>query len=126
MTRKEKILYQQIHPLKLLVDVSTGLTTTYLAWHHDIFWFAVLFLIPSIIATVLVIKFADLERLKQSSFGKYVAGFMTPAIEAIRLAGQVIMWVAAWIHLPMIIAIGALIIIGGWLKGKLHRSISAK
>jgi hypothetical protein len=35
MTPKEKILYHQIHPLKLLTDGTTGLLALYFFWRHD-------------------------------------------------------------------------------------------
>jgi len=119
MTLKEKMLYHQIHPLKLLVDISTSLLTSFFAWHHNVTWFLILFLIPSVIITVLLITYADLDRLKNSDFGRYIRVYMTRGIEAIRFGGQIIIWVAAWFHSPIFILIGALIIIGGWLNGKL-------
>ncbi|MDL1898873.1 hypothetical protein FBQ82_21740, partial [Anaerolineae bacterium CFX7] len=65
MTFKEKMLYHQIHPLKLLTDISIGVfVTPYLLWQHNIFWFLILFLLPSVIVTFLLIKFADLEKQK--------------------------------------------------------------
>jgi hypothetical protein len=121
MTSKEKMLYHQIHPLKLLVDISTSLLTTYFAWRHQIVWFLILFLIPSVIVTILLIRYADLNRLKDSRPGKYVKVYMTRTIEVIRFTGQIVMWVAAWFHLPVFIAAGVLIIIGGWLNGKLFK-----
>ena len=121
MTSEEKILYHQIHPLKLSVDIGTSLLTTYFAWQHNIVWFLVLFLLPSIVATMALIKFADLERLKTSSFGNYIEKYMTRRIEIIRFAGQIIMWVSAWFHLPILIAIGASVIIAGWLNGLLFK-----
>jgi len=124
MTSKEKMLYHQIHPLKLFVDISTSLLTTYFAWQHNVTWFLILFLIPSVIITILLIKYADLDRLKNSDFGKYVGVSMTRTIEAIRFGGQIIMWVAAWFHLPILIAVGILTIIAGWLNGKFFKRIS--
>jgi hypothetical protein len=121
MTFEEKILYHQIHPLKLSVDIGTSLLTTYFAWQHNIVWFLVLFLIPSIVATMVLIKFADLERLKTSSFGKYIEKYMIRPVEIIRFAGQIIMWVSAWFHLPILIAIGVSVIIAGWLNGLLFK-----
>lgn len=121
MILKEKMLYHQIHPLKLFVDISTSILTTYFAWQHNIVWFLMLFLIPSVIVTVLLIKYADLDRLKNSAVGKYVGLYMTRAIETIRMGGQIIMWVAAWFHFPILIAIGVLVIIGGWLNGHLFK-----
>jgi hypothetical protein len=121
MTSKEKLLYHQIHPLKIGVDVTTSLITTYFAWHHNVVWFLILFIIPSIIITILLIRYADIERLKDSAFGKYVGQHMTKAIEAIRFAGQIVMWSAAWFHLPLLIVVGFFIIIGGWLNGQFYK-----
>ena len=91
MTAKEKILYHQIHPLKLFVDVLTSALTTYFSWHHNVIWFSILFLIPSIIVTIILVKYADLNYLKNSDFGKYINVYMTKAIEAIRFSGQIVM-----------------------------------
>ncbi len=121
MTSKEKMLYHQIHPLKLFVDISTSLLTTYFAWQHNVVWFLMLFLIPSVIITILLIKYADIERLKNSDFGRYIGIYITRTIEAVRFGGQIIMWIAAWFHLPILIAVGVLVIIGGWLNGKFFK-----
>jgi hypothetical protein len=119
MTFREKKLYHQIHPLKLLADISTGFFTTYLLWQHNVSWFLILFLLPSVIISILLIHFANLEQIKNSRFGKYIATFMTSSIEAIRLSGQICMWIAAWYHLVVLIALGLLIIFGGWCYGLL-------
>jgi|GEM_PF-1085867 len=117
MTQQEKLLYHQIHPLKLCVDISTGFFTTYLCWQHNVGWFLILFLLPSVIATFLIIRFINLQPLKDSRFGRYIQKYMSPIIQLIRFLGQIIMWVAAWYHLPLAIAAGFLIIIAGWLNG---------
>lgn len=117
MTFAEKKLYHQIHPIKLAVDISTGFFTTWLLWQHDVRWFLILFLPPSIVTTILLIRFANLERLKNSAFGRYVAKFMTSTMEAVRFSGQIIMWLAAWYHMPLLIGLGLVVIIGGWCYG---------
>jgi hypothetical protein len=117
VTFKEKYLYHQIHPLKLMVDFSTGFTTTYLAWQHNTTLFLVLFLLPSVIITLLLFKYADLERFKNSPLGTYIKKHMTSTIELIRFAGQIIMWIAGWLHLPVLIAIGFFVIAGAWCNG---------
>ena len=119
MTFAEKKLYHQIHPLKLSVDICSGILTTYLSWQHDIFWFLILFLLPSVIVSILTIKYADLEKLKNSGFGKYIEKYMTTSIEVIRIVGQIIIWTAGWYHLAIIMIIGFLIIIGAWCNGLL-------
>ena len=57
--------------------------------------------------SAVVLRFADLERLKHSPFGRYIRQFMTRRIEAWRFAGQVVMWVGAWYHQFWLIAAGA-------------------
>lgn len=118
MTRAEKILYHQIHPLKLAVDISSGLFTTYLMWvHYSLWWTLLIAFLPSIVVSLLIIRFANLETYKNSKFGNYLRMYMTRIIEAIRLTGQIVMWAAAWMHLPWLIVIGFLIIVAGWMNG---------
>ena len=124
MTFKDKKLYHQIHPLKLLVDISTGFFTTYLAWEHNIFWFLITFFVPSVVISLLLVQFANLEPLKNSHLGKYIERYMTSTIEFIRISGQILMWVAAWYHLPLLIVIGFLIIVAGWCNGLLFKKFN--
>ncbi|WP_295793988.1 hypothetical protein [Mucilaginibacter sp.] len=124
MNLKEKLLYQQIHPFKLIVDFGTGFYTTYLMWQHQLCTFAILFLLPSIIATLILIRFADLEQLKKTRFGKYVEMHMTKKLEALRFSGQIMMWAAAWYHLPLPITIGFLTILLGWAMGLFSSTLS--
>jgi len=121
MTFKEKKLYHQIHPLKLFVDISTGILTTYLLWQHNIIWFCILFFLPSVLISLVLVKFTNLYPLKNSKLGKYIEKYMTSVIEAIRITGQIIMWVAAWYHVTIFVLVGFLIIIGGWLNGVLFK-----
>ncbi len=121
MNFNEKKLYHQIHPLKLCTDISTGLLTTYLLWAHNVVWFLLLFLLPSVIISLLLVKFADLEKQKNSAFGNYISKYMTANFEAIRITGQIMMWIAAWFHLIVFIIIGFIIIIGGWLNGLMFK-----
>ena len=64
-----------------------------------------------------LIRFANLEEYKESSFGKYVRKYMTRRIEAIRLAGYAVMAIGAWAHLIWLIPLGLLIILLGWIRG---------
>lgn len=121
MTLKEKKLYHQIHPLKLVVDISSGLFATYLLWQHNTNWFLILFLLPSIIVSLLLVKLVNFENLKNSKLGKYIQKYMTLSIETVRLGGQIVMWIAGWYHLTFLIGIGFLIIFGDWCNGLLFK-----
>jgi len=117
MNAAEKIAYHQLHPLKLATDVASGLAATWLFWLHAVVPALALSLPPSIVASALVMRFADLERIKQSRAGRYVGAMMTRTVEAERLTGQAVMWVGAWQHQPLTIGLGALVIVLAWLVG---------
>lgn len=124
MTFEEKVLYHQIHPAKLIVDFGTGFYTTWLAWGHQLGAFALLFFLPSIGITVVLVKFAGLERLKNSPPGKYIQKYMTKKVEAARFLGQITMWVAGWYHFPVVIAMGLIIILTAWANGYIRAKLS--
>jgi hypothetical protein len=67
----EKNLYQQIHPLRLAVDWSSGFAACYLFWQQEIAGGLIVAFIPSLFASMIVMRFVDLERTKNSAFGRY-------------------------------------------------------
>jgi hypothetical protein len=42
---------------------------------------------------------------------------MTPAMQALRLAGTLPMVYGAWVHQPLAIAFGLLVVLFGWFRG---------
>jgi hypothetical protein len=117
MKTGEKILYHQIHPLKLGTDVLFAFVSLYYFWQHQLVLALVLHFAPPIVASVLVIAFINLEPQRQSAFGQYVKRTMTHAIEAIRLGGDIVMVLGAWYHSWPLMALGLLIVIGAWFSG---------
>jgi hypothetical protein len=119
MNRGDKILYHQIHPLKLGTDILSVVVSLYFFWEHQLLIALVLHIAPPIIASFLVISFADLERQRQSAFGRYVKRMVTHTVldEAIRLSGDIVMVFGAWYHSWVVIVLGFAIIVGSWLKG---------
>lgn len=71
--------------------------------------------IPSILVSIIVIKYENLEKLKQSSFGNYIQRFMTKDMEIVRFIGFAIMILGAWFHLLWLIFFGLIIILAGWI-----------
>jgi hypothetical protein len=117
MTRADKLLYHQLHPLKLLTDFATSFLSTWLAWEGRFAAAAGWAFLPSIAVTVALVLLVDLEPYKRSVLGHYVGSFMTRRIEALRLLGQVVMWLGAALHVPWSIPLGFLVIVYGWLRG---------
>jgi hypothetical protein len=117
MQPKDRYLYHQIHPAKLAADIAAGFASLIPFWQHRLWLGLAVAVLPCVIASALVLRFADLEPLEHSSFGAYVGRHMTPAMQALRLAGFVVMALGAWYHAPLAIQLGVLVVLAGWLKG---------
>src|SRR5262245_3601153 len=122
MDLAEKVLYHQIHPAKLAADITSSFLSTYLLWRRRFGLAMLIAFAPAILASALVLRFADLERLKQSPFGRYIRQFMTRRIEAWRFAGQIVIWLGAWYHQFWLIPAGIAAIIAAWMSGRWHKS----
>ena len=120
-TAQERVLYHQIHPLKLATDWGTGFLAAWIFWHHRLMPGLAIGLIPSVIASAVVIQYADLARLKHSAFGRYVAIHMNHAMEGVRLAGVAIFWIGAWTHHGWLMPLGIAVVIAGWSRGLVRR-----
>ena len=121
MTTNEKYLYHQIHPLKLVVDWSTAALALFLFWYHLLITPVMLLLVPPIIASYIIIRFVNLEKYKESAFGKYVAQYMNRTVELVRLLGLAVMVVGAWYTMPALIILGLIIIVSAWANGLLQK-----
>ena len=117
MTLREKLLYHQIHPLKLATDIGVTFPSCYLLWRHHLIAALAITLLPPIIVSVIIINAFDLEPYKHSPFGKYLATSMTREMEALRLVGFVLVAVASWWHQVWLLPCGLLIVLLAWLRG---------
>lgn len=124
MTFQEKALYHQIHPLKLGTDWSTGTFAFYLLWRRRLGPALVVTFLPAFVVSGALMRWGDLESRKQSAFGRYVKQYMTPAMQAVRLAGNGVMMLGAWQRRPALLVAGLLIILFGWLRGKLFPRVA--
>src|SRR5215204_4568065 len=106
MDFNEKVLYHQIHPAKLAADVSGSLLSTYLMRRRRFAWAMLAAFVPAVAASVVIIAYADLERSKDSPFGRYMRRYMNRRVEAWRFFGQVVIWVGAWYRVGKLIPIG--------------------
>src|SRR5215212_7228896 len=97
----EKVLYQQIHPAKFVAALLSAFG-------------------PAIMASVLVIRYADLEKRKHSPFGRYMRRYMNRRVEAWRFFGQVVIWVGAWYQVGKLVLLGWAIVFAAWASGILR------
>ena len=125
MTRQERYLHHQIHPLKLATDWGTAFVSLYFFWRHDLVTGLLILFVPSVIVSIALISVADLQGLRDSAFGRYVARYMSPALQAIRFLGMFIAVLGAWYHVPLAIVAGFLVIALAWVWGLLRLASSA-
>src|SRR5262245_758052 len=118
MTGRDKLLYHQIHPLKLLADWAAGALSFSLLWRHRLRAALLVQILPPISVSAALRGWADLEPQRRSALGRYVARSMTPAMQALRRAGNGVMALGAWRRQPALLALGLLPVLVGWLRGR--------
>jgi hypothetical protein len=119
MTTQERLLYQQIHPIKIMADIATAVIAITLMWNQ--LWLPamlVVLILPNA-ASMLVVSLFNLEPQKKSALGDYVKQYITFAVDMARSAGLGVMIVGAWLHMPLVIVAGLLITLGAWMNGVL-------
>jgi hypothetical protein len=107
----QRILYHQIHPLKLTADIGCEPVSLYFFWHHDLALGLATHFVPPIAASLILIRCADFEAIKRSRAGAYLKRNMTRIVEGIRFAGDIVMVLGAWFHRPPLIITGLVVIV---------------
>ena len=115
MNARERQIYHQIHPLKLATDVVSALAAAAFFWQHSVALALAVGPLPPIVASVLVLRFANLDRYRDSRIGAYIGRNMMRRVEAARLAGLLPLWGGAWLQRGFIIAAGIVWILLCWL-----------
>ncbi len=124
MDNRERVLYHQIHPAKLATDIGVTVPSLWLFWNGELLPAILVTIVPSVVASALVIRYADVDRLKASRAGAYLALHMGPAVQGVRALGAVVMIVGAWYHVLWLIALGPPIVLVAWFHGFLRRGRS--
>jgi len=122
MTLRDKLLYHHAHPAKLLVDVGCAVAASWLCWNQHVLRAVAVGLGPPALVSLLVLQFADVERVKESLLGRYVGTHMSLALHSTAIAGVVIAWLAALRHSIFYCTVGLLIVTFAWVRGPLHES----
>jgi len=123
MNIQEKRLYHQIHPVKLATDIGVTFPFLYFFWLHQVWLaFAIGFIPPIIVSTVMMVLPPNLEKRKKSALGKYIKRYMTPVIETIRLLTLAPMAYGSWTHDVFPIVIGVVLLVVAWCNGLIMRS----
>jgi hypothetical protein len=126
MTLREKLLYHKIHPAKLLVDVSALIAAAVLLWQQHLLRAIAVGIVLPALASACVILFADLEKQKDSRFGRYVAGNLTRPVEAALGLGVLLFWGGAWYRSTMVCLAGLIVIALTWVRAPAVRMRSPR
>lgn len=122
MTPRDKLLYHHAYPAKLAVDIVCAVSAGWLLWEQHLLRAAAVGLVPPVIASLLVLQFVDLERVKQSPLGRYVGRHMSLALHTTAVIGVVIFWLAAWYRSIFYSVVGLLVVTFAWVRGPLRES----
>jgi hypothetical protein len=115
----ETVLLHQVHPVKLAFDISASIVSNILLWEHRLGAALLARYVPPVVGSVLVVRYADVERLRHTPPGRYVLEHMPPGAVALRLAGDLVMGIGAWRRRPGWMAAGAFMVAAGWSHGLL-------
>ena len=114
---REAILVHQVHPVKLAFDISASVISNLLLWRHRLGAGLVSRYLLPVLGSALVLRFADLDRLRPSARARYVLEHMPPASTALRLGGDTVMAIGAWRRKPSWMLAGAALVVAGWSHG---------
>ena len=121
MTLNEKILYHQIHPLKLAADIGCEPVSLYFFWQHNLLAGLTMHSVPPIVTSLLLIRYGDLDAYKNSTAGTYLNRHTTRSVEGVRFAGDIVMVLGAWFHHVSFIALCLAVIILAWCSGLVRK-----
>jgi hypothetical protein len=122
MDRTDRVLYHQIHPLKLSTDIVSGLLALILLAGHHLRWGIIVLIVPPVLVSGYLIRFGNLERLRVRPMGEYVRRYMTPTWMFVRLAGMAIACIGAWQRTLLVVVLGLLLIGTAWAQGALRQA----
>ena len=118
MKLEEKKLYHQIHPVKIFTDFASGFLAVYLLWEDLPVWALIIAFVPSLVISLIIISQANLDRYKNSAFGRYTQKYLAAkSTDTIRFIGFIAMMFGGWYHSMGLIVAGFLVVIGVWLRG---------
>ena len=109
-----KVLVHQVHPVKIIADVTASVVSNVLRWQgRPKAALAVRIVLP-VAGSRGVLMLAGLGALAQTAPGRYVLAHMPPSAQAVRLAGDALMGLGARRRNLALLLTGAAVIAAGW------------
>ena len=117
MDFRERLLYHQIHPAKLLTDWCAAVVSFYFLWQHQLALGVAIAIVPPVLVSIAVIQFSDLYGYKKSRMGRYVHKYMSMEAHATKLFGFLVSAAGAWYNLLPVVVVGIILVVLVWLRG---------
>jgi len=109
-----KVLVHQVHPVKIIADVTASVVSNVLLWQgRPKAALAVRIVLPAA-GSLGVLMLADLDALAQTAPGRYVLAHMPPSAQAVRLTGDALIGLGARRRNLALLLTGAAVIAAGW------------
>lgn len=122
MTLRDRVLYHQVHPLKLATDIGTTLLAVPLLWQHNLALGLAVALAPPVVASALLLRFADLRPIASSRLGSYLRRYMGARVQGVRAVGGIAVLVGASYQQPLVIGLSVVVIGLAWANGLARRA----
>jgi hypothetical protein len=113
---RDAFLLHQVHPAKLATDIGAGIVSDVLMWHRKVPASLLAAFVPAAVASTVLMR-RDLSAIRDTRRGRYVLAHMPPSAQAVRFAGQLVAWRAAYRHSVAGIVAGHLLVVAGWSHG---------
>lgn len=117
MNLLDKIRYVEIHPIKIAVDILFGIVAFYLFWEHYLLTGIAAAYLPTILAAIIIMKYLDLEKYKNSKAGKYILKHKTLTADLSSIIGEIIIWIGAWHHSIYVLLVGLIVYLSSYCYG---------
>lgn len=109
-----RILYHQVHPLKLATDISTAVGSLVLLAEHHLGLALTVMFVPSILVSATWSASACSRRPMSRSVGTYLRRYMTKTMQGVCLLGMGLVAVGTWVRAWWLLPIGAAVVLWGW------------
>lgn len=119
MTLAERLLYHQIHPLKVGTVVVAGMLSLALLWQRSLRAGFYVVTVPPATASAVIVTAANLEPYRSSPAGAYLRTYITPLAHLVRYASFGVMMAASWRRNVLSLGVGSGGLAVSWLYGLL-------
>lgn len=120
LSKFEKLMLVNAHPLKFSLNIAGGLLALYLLWDQQLINAILFGGIFIFLGTVLTLKFGhfDADKTALNFWGRVFLRYSSPLGFILYLSGHIIIPIAFWFHSLQLCAVGIFLLLLGQIKFK--------